>query len=338
MAYDTECAVPDDELSALEQRLGRLHARQRLGVEMDHAAQVFGQGLNFFHVENSLLTAVTITSFLKITGLYWRGRRNAESVVLRRNSIDADGLPAAFNGFSILQLSDLHADMNENAMARAAEIVAPLIYDICVLTGDFRGDTHGPFIRALACLAKLVTALRGPIYGVLGNHDSILMVPHLERLGVRMLLNEAVVIERAGQRIHIAGIDDAHFYRADNIEKAAADIPHDEFSILLSHTPEIYRQAAHAGFDMLLTGHTHGGQICLPGSIPITLDSVLPRRLGAGAWRHHSMHGYTSVGTGSSVVPVRFNCRPEVTLHRLQIPTPNKADPARAARIESATE
>ena len=82
----------------------------------------------------------------------------------------------------------------------------------------------------------------------------------------------------------------------------------------MSHTPEIYRQAAHAGFDLLLSGHTHGGQICLPGSIPITLDSVLPRSMGSGAWKYHDMLGYTSVGAGTSVVPVRINCLPELTL------------------------
>ena len=86
--------------------------------------------------------------------------------------------------------------------------------------------------------------------------------------------------------------------------------PHDEFSILLSHTPEIYRQAAHAGFDLLLAGHTHGGQICLPGCIPITLDSNLPRRMGAGAWDYDAMAGYTSVGAGSSVVPCASTARP----------------------------
>jgi predicted MPP superfamily phosphohydrolase len=82
------------------------------------------------------------------------------------------------------------------------------------------------------------------------------MVPDLEGMGIRMLLNECVAIERGGQRIHVAGIDDAHFFRVDNIEKAADAITHAEFSILLSHTPEMYRQATHAGFDLLLSGHT----------------------------------------------------------------------------------
>jgi len=135
---------------------------------------------------------------------------------------------------------------------------------------------------------------------------------------MRVLLNECEPISRAADVIYLAGIDDAHFYRMDNIEKASADIPREHFSILLSHTPEIYRQAAHAGFDLLLSGHTHGGQICLPGSIPITLSSVLPRRMGAGAWTYHNMAGYTSVGAGSAIVPVRFNCPPEITLHRLE--------------------
>jgi hypothetical protein len=157
-----------------------------------------------------------------------------------------------------------------------------------------------------------------PVYAVLGNHDTIRMVPEIESMGIRMLLNESVTIVRGDQRIHLAGIDDAHYYRADNIQKVASSIPRDEISILLSHTPEVYRQAAHAGFQVMLSGHTHGGQICLPGSIPITLDSVLPRRMGAGPWKYGALTGYTSVGAGSSIVPVRFHCLPEITLHHLQ--------------------
>jgi len=202
-------------------------------------------------------------------------------------------------------------------MRRLTDAADGLSYDVCVLTGDFRGQTAGPHQPALEGLEQVVRCLRDPVYGVLGNHDTVLMVPAMEAMGIRMLLNESVVIDRGGQHLHLAGIDDAHYYRVDNIEKAAADIPHDEFSILLSHTPEIYRQAAHADFRVLLSGHTHGGQICLPGSIPLTLDSRLPRRLGSGAWRYHGMDGYTSVGVGSSIVPVRFNCRPEITLHHL---------------------
>ncbi len=309
----------DANLAVLEKRLGRRHAKARLGIEKDHEAQIFGQGINFFHIENLPLSHALIRFILVATGLYWRGLENAGKVELRENRVASPRLPPAFDGFTILQISDLHVEMSKTAVERVIELLKGLRYDLCVLTGDYRANTWGPYQASLSGMARVREAVNGDVYGVLGNHDTILMVPGLEAMGIRMLLNESVVIERGGERIHLAGVDDAHFYRMDNLEKAAANIPHDDFSILISHTPEIYKQAAHADFDLFLSGHTHGGQICLPGRIPITLDSVLPRALGSGAWRYHDMAGYTSVGAGSSIVPVRFNCPPEITLHRLEV-------------------
>ena len=308
----------EDPLADLEQRLGRLHARQRLGIETDHEAQVFGQGLTFFHPENSTATQAIIRTVLQLTGLYWRARRNTARVAVRQNDIVSRHLPARFDGFTILHLSDLHVELNEAAMLRVSELVADLNYDLCVLTGDYRFKTYGPFAAALDGVEQVRRHLKGPVYGVLGNHDTIQMVPALEAMGIRMLMNECEVIARDDQCIYLAGVDDAHFYRMDNIEKAALEIPEGAFSILLSHTPEIYRQAAHAHFALMLSGHTHGGQLCLPGSIPIMLEAVLPRHMGAGRWQYNEMTGYTSVGAGSSVVPVRLNCPPEITLHRLR--------------------
>jgi hypothetical protein len=307
-------------LSALEERLGSRYANQRLGIEKDHEAQVFGHGINFFHIENLKLSHALIRAVLLGSGLYWRGAGNAGKVELRRNRIVSPHLPQAFDGYTILHLSDLHVEMSEAAMKRVIALVRGLDYDLCVLTGDYRGDTCGRYDTTLTGMARVRAALHGEVYGVLGNHDTICLVPGLEAMGVKMLLNESVTIERGGARIHLGGIDDAHFYQTDNIETAASAIPHDEFSILLSHTPEVYRQAAHANFNVLLSGHTHGGQICLPGRIPITLDSVLPRSMGSGAWRHEDMIGYTSVGAGVCIVPVRFNCPPEITLHTLSRP------------------
>ena len=310
--------MEEDILRKLEIRLGPLHARQRLGIERDHEAQVFGQGLTFFHLENSSWAEWIIRNVLKATGLYWRARQNAERILVKRNDMRFKSLPPLFDGFTILHISDLHVDMNEVAMNRLIELVGSMQYDVCVLTGDYRGRTFGPFQPALDGVARVGTHLKQPIYAVLGNHDTIQMVPGLEAMGIRVLLNECETIVRKDQRIYLAGIDDAHFFRVDNIEKAALTIPRGEFSILLSHTPEVYRQAAHANFDLMLSGHTHGGQICLPGSIPIKLEVVLPRRMGARPWQYSDMTGYTSVGAGSSVVPVRLNCPPEITLHNLR--------------------
>ncbi|MBV8744756.1 MAG: metallophosphoesterase family protein [Xanthobacteraceae bacterium] len=308
----------DEELRKLEERLGPLHARQRLGIEVDHEAQVFGQGLNFFHPENWYASPSLIRIVLKLTGLYGRAHRNAAQVQIRHNDLAFQALPPRFDGFTLLHISDPHADMNEGAMRRAAELLPDLQYDLCVLTGDFRGPSYGPYDAALSAMAELRACIKGPVYGVLGNHDTIRMVPRLEAMGIRMLLNECETISYDGQAIYLAGIDDAHFFRADNFDKAASGIPNNAFAILLSHTPEIYRQAAHAGFTLVLCGHTHGGQLCLPGGTPITLDSVLPRRLGAGAWTYNNMAGYTSVGLGSSIVTARLNCPPEITLHHLR--------------------
>lgn len=310
--------MTEDVLAQLEQRLGRLHAKQRLGIETDLEQRAFGHGLNFFHIENWYSIHSVLRTGLRLTGLYRRGRRNAENVQVRRNPIAFANLPPAFEGYTILHVTDLHVEMSRGALDRLIEVLPDLDYDICVLTGDFRAKTFGRFDHALTGLERVRSHIKAPVYGVLGNHDTIRMVPGMEAMGIRMLLNESVTIERGDERIHLAGIDDAHYYRVDNIQKAAEQFPHEEFSILLSHTPEIYRQAAHAGFDLLLGGHTHGGQICLPGAVPITLDSTLPRRMGAGPWRYADMIGYTSVGVGSCIVAVRLNCLPEIVLHRLQ--------------------
>lgn len=311
--------LPGDQiLEALTARLGKTYARQRLGLEHDHQAQVFGQGLNFFHPENLPFAKQLIAGVLIASGLYWRGLRNARDVEVTRNSIASSRLPKAFDGYTLLHLSDLHTDMSDAITEKVARLVGDCDYDACVMTGDYRAQTSGSPDAALAGMARIRDSLRGPLYGVLGNHDCAAMVPALEALGIRLLMNERVAIGRDNTHIQLAGVDDAHFFRMDNVEKAASEMPEPDFSILLSHTPEIYRQAAHAGFDVMLSGHTHGGQICLPGGFPVTLDSILPRRLGSGAWRHAGMTGYTSRGAGCSILPVRFNCRPEITLHQLK--------------------
>jgi uncharacterized protein len=310
-ASTVDFLTAEQAVQALEGRLGRVYARQRLGIERDNEARALRR-------RGMRITNFIIEGILRTSGTYWHGHGNAAKVRVCHNEVWSARLPAAFDGLIILHLSDLHADMSQRAMVEAARLVRDLNYDLCVLTGDYRGKTFGPFQPCLRHMFPLVEALKGDVYGVLGNHDSVLMVPDLERLGIRMLLNEHVVIERDAESLFLAGIDDAHFYRVDNIEKVSADVHRHAFSILLSHTPEIYRQASHAGYDLMLAGHTHGGQICLPGRTPIILRSKLPRSMGGGVWKYHEMAGYTSVGAGACGVPVRFNCPPEITLHRLR--------------------
>ena len=275
------------------------------------------QGLNFFHPENWYSTHALIRFAIQLVGMYERGQRNARNLQVKKNSIHLPHLPDEFHDFRILHLTDLHVDMDDRNLNALIQTVANLHYDICVLTGDYRAQTHGEIDSAVAGMQQLVTMLKQPIYGVLGNHDSIRMLPALESMGIIMLMNGVTILEKDDAQIFLAGVDDPHYFRVDNLEKAARDIPEQAVSLLLSHTPEIYRQAAHADFDVMFCGHTHGGQICLPGGIPLTLDSNCPRYLGAGKWRYHQMQGYTSVGAGTSIVNARFNCLPEVTIHHL---------------------
>jgi len=316
--------MEEEILKKLERRLGRIHARQRLGIESEREPQVFGGGLNFFHPENWYSFHALMRYTLRLSGLYGRGWRNTLDIQVRHNTVAIPGLPKEFENYTLLHLSDLHADLNPPAMAALAELVSDLEYDLCVFTGDYRARTWGPVDDALAEMERVCRAVDAPMYGVLGNHDSIRMLPGLEAMGLRMLLNETVKLRRGEAFIHLGGIDDAHYYRVDNVAKVAEGAAAEDTAILLSHTPEIYRQAAHAGFNLMLCGHTHGGQICLPGGIPLTLDSSCPRYMGAGAWSYHGMQAYTSVGAGTCIVPVRFNCPPEVTLHHLRSASENR--------------
>ncbi|AGA90057.1 putative phosphohydrolase [Thioflavicoccus mobilis 8321] len=314
---------PYPELSSeaeayLNLRAGRLHLWQRRGIQRDHVTRIFGRGRNFFHIENwySVHTLMRLT--LRALWLYERGRRNATAIVLKNNEVRLSRLPRTFDGWRLLHLSDIHLDMDPAIFRALSERVAEAEYDLCVITGDFRARTYGEESRTLHAMAKLRERIRTPIYAVLGNHDFIEMVPALESLDLRVLLNESVKIEHGADALFLAGVDDPHYYRADNLEKAADGIPAEAPAILLSHSPEIYRHAAHAGFDLMLCGHTHGGQICLPGGLALTYNAKCPRALGRGAWRWGRMQGYTSRGAGSCVIPVRFNCPPEITIHQLR--------------------
>ena len=301
----------------LEKRLGRTHARQRIGIEAEHEAHVFGEGVRFFHIENWYSIHGLIRGSLKMVGLYRRAQSNAHNISVVYQNLSVPRLPKALNGIRILHLSDLHIDMNEKIVGCIIEKIKDIQIDLCVLTGDYRYRTYGATEAVIKGMAHLFDYIHCPTYAVLGNHDSVKMLPEFEDMGIRVLMNEHIIEDRDSELLYIAGIDDAHFFGVHNIEKAFEGIPSNGCILLLSHTPEIYRQAAHAGANVFLCGHTHGGQICLPGGYPLTLDANIPRKFGRGLWEYSGMIGYTSSGAGSSIVDARLNCRPEITVHTL---------------------
>lgn len=256
---------------------------------------------------------------LRPLGLYGRGIRNARNLEVTTLELALDGLPQEFDGYRILQLSDLHVDAMPENLGTAAQLIGGVEVDMCVLTGDYRHRVNGPFDHILPMMGELlnqVAALDG-IYAVLGNHDCADMVPALEGLGAHFLINETATVNRGGAEIHYTGTDDVHHFYTDEAAHALRDAPAG-FKVALVHSAELAPIAAEQGFGLYLSGHTHGGQVCLPGGRPIVTRMRGYRKYASGLWSCGDMTGYTSTGVGVASPTVRFNSRGEVVLMTLR--------------------
>lgn len=302
----------------LEKRLGRPLLAQRLKIQAHHTARLFGTGKVWFHIEHIRTLHLIIYILLKLTGLYRRGHRNALAVQVRFQELPCPDLPAAFDGFRLLHISDTHIDGDPELTDLLARLIDPLDYDACVITGDFREGTFEDYDIPARLMVELRRHIQTDTFAILGNHDAVEMVPALEAGGIRTLLNEHAVLKRGDDCIWLAGVDDPHYFETDNLDQALEGIPEDDFKILLAHSPEICRRAAFSGVQLYLCGHTHAGQICLPGGHPLLTNSKCSRAYHFGLWFFEGMTGYTSHGAGTSSVAVRFNCPPEITVHTLR--------------------
>ena len=306
----------------LAQRMGGDHLDRRLQLQARRGVKLYTiGGYALLPPRNAQRVHALLKLFFRSTGILRRGQLNCLDYRLEQVRLHLQGLPAAFQGFRILQLSDLHADGIPDAGVMLSSLLQSIDCDLCVITGDYRFDTHSEYLAAMTNTAKIVSAVRSNfgVVGVLGNHDDIEFVPELENMGVRLLLNESMRIEKDGHSLLLAGVDDPHMYKCHDLDKALSTRRAQETTLLLAHTPEIYTQAEQAGVEYLLCGHTHGGQVCLPRNIPIISNAASPRRYSRGLWRYRDMWGYTSRGTGSSGLAVRYCCPPEITLHILNL-------------------
>ncbi|MCA9692313.1 MAG: metallophosphoesterase family protein [Nannocystaceae bacterium] len=261
---------------------------------------------------------------LRTLGLYERGHRNALDLQLVRYEHRFPDLPAALDGYRVLHLSDLHLDGMLEVVDRACALVRDEPVDLAVYTGDYREGYRGPCPEALAALQQIMTAVdsRAGHVGVLGNHDGSEMVAPLEALGLRLLLNESIVLARGDARVVIAGTDDPHDYPAaadaDLLQRVGARVGPGDFYLALIHSAELYDAAAAAGVDLYLCGHTHGGQIATPRGRPLITHLRRGHAFASGLWRYGAMIGVTHRGVGTSGLPVRFYTRGEVVVHTLR--------------------
>ena len=261
-----------------------------------------------------------LNAALFITGLRDWAARNAMSHQYRKVVFEYESLPPAFHGFRIMHLTDLHINGHPGLADHLHNQIKDVPVDLCLLTGDYLFRVgHGEH-EAHAYMEHVISGVdaRGGCIGILGNHDIASNAKYLESLGVRMLINEAVEIKIGDENIWIAGVDDPHDYKYDDLPAADIDIPEEAFKILMAHSPEIYKEAADLGYKLYLCGHTHAGQVQIPGIGPIITKARAPRRFTYGTWQQREMCGYTSSGIGASGLFARVFCPPEIGLIELR--------------------
>ena len=294
--------------------------QKRLTIERGQTVSWARRKRRAFHLAMQHGAIPLLRSSLRALGLLHTGRQNALTLQLSRLQFSFDTLPEAFCGLRILHLSDLHIDGVPGLPEQIVRSVESLDIDLCVLTGDYRFSISGPCDGIYPAMEKMLTGIQPRLgtFGILGNHDAAEEVAGLERLGIKMLVNDKIEIREGTDSLWLLGLDDPHYYGCDDLPGTLRGVPQDDFKLLLVHTPEIIREASESGVNLYLCGHTHGGQVCLPFIGPLLLNADCERRYTRGRWQHHNLQGYTSAGVGSSGLPVRFFCPPEIGLIELR--------------------
>lgn len=251
--------------------------------------------------------------------IFWANKALVTSVI----EVRSETLPEEFEGFRIAQVSDLHNTEFGEGNAKLFSLLREAGPDIIVVTGDLIDSRHTDVDAAVRFIEGACEI--APVYYVTGNHESRLdfdsIAPRLSEAGAVLLRNEAAYIERDGERIMLAGIDDPAFVRTggDALERAGqelAQLPEpEEFTVLLAHRPDLIATYAWYGPALVLSGHAHGGQVRLPliGALYAPGQGFFPDYT-AGLYEVGDTQMIVSCGLGNSLIPLRFNNRPELVL------------------------
>ncbi|MFN2197733.1 MAG: metallophosphoesterase [Anaerolineales bacterium] len=240
---------------------------------------------------------------------------------INRFSLHIKNLPSQFSDYRIVHISDIHLGtwMNEGRLLGIIDMVNELQGDIVCITGDFL--TH-VFDGIGATLSRGLSSLSAPdgVYAVLGNHDywsdPELVSQVMDQQGIYLLRNQVTFIQRDQERLYLAGLDDV--YNGKNqLERVISQIPPGSAAVLMVHVPDFADVSAAADrFFLELSGHSHGGQIVLPG-IGRPFLPPLGRKYVQGLYQINRMHHYTNRGLGTATLPIRLNCPPEIAIFEL---------------------
>lgn len=275
-------------------------------------------------------------------------RNDLERIEITYNRIKSQRITPAFKGYKIVLISDIHCGvyLSETMLEHTISEIIKLAPDLVVLGGDYVGIPDAPPSRLAAGIYRNVREIRGNhrevseiferlgaslarlsppdgVYAVLGNHDnwhnSEICREVLGRVNVKFLINREHIIHRGSEKIRIFGTDD-YWTGVPRINEDFIGSNREDFKILVSHNPdyigEIVSQRG-VFFDLGLSGHTHGGQICLFNRMPIAGYGIQHSELGCGAFKLSGSTVYTTRGIGVVDVPIRLNCPPEIAVFEL---------------------
>ncbi len=239
----------------------------------------------------------------------------AQRIQLRRDRIPLPGLPAAFDGFKIVHISDLHSSGFGRQEKRLCRLLRAINADLFLFTGDYkrRKTTREHKVeKALEEIARCIKSRFGML-GVLGNKDSRETIRGIQRAGIEVLSGRTKRLVVGGDSLWFAGIDGLNLRRATRaLISVTSQIPDGNFKILLSHGPDVARLARALGYSLMLCGDTHGGQVRLPLIGALYVKSEVSRRYCRGIMKEGSSVLCIHSGIGTCAFPLRFLCPPEV--------------------------
>lgn len=245
----------------------------------------------------------------------FRGTRLAE---LTRRDVHIPGLPRGLEGATLAHLSDIHFGrwIRDASLSRVVEVVNRLSPDLVVLTGDYVGYSAAP---AFAC-ARVLGQIKAPILATLGNHDHWAGAQDVSRAfreaGIDVLRNEWRAAQIGGDSLYVVGLDDMHTQNHDPAQ-AFAGLPEGP-TLLLTHVPDGAELPEAKRAHFALSGHTHGGQIHLPGVTPALLKRYRMRYVDGLYEIDGGPRLYVNRGLGSTMMPLRLGARPEIGFFTLR--------------------
>lgn len=233
-------------------------------------------------------------------------------------------LPAAFSGFRLAHIADLHFGgwMTLERFRPVLDLLYAQNPDAIAITGDFVLRSWDAAFHGLESVKDSFRALaqRIPTFAVLGNHDhwtdAGMVRRFLQETGIRELRNDVFAFEKAGERLYLCGVDDI-WEKKNRLEAVTSQLSIQDCAILMAHEPDFADQSAATGyFELQLSGHSHGGQVTVPFMKPPMLP-WLGEKYHTGLYQVGEMRQYTTRGLGMIDPPIRFNCRPEITMFTL---------------------